>query len=416
MLSSRGRKSLLAVGDSETTTLVLQNPRGDGISATGYWALNFERSMIRVYDGNGKEILPWSPWTGGATFLETVPYQKQITVTVVGVSAGEADLKAYWNTWACDIGQNEQRWYSPWHWTTNQIVSHSVMGLMWNGKDITNKHHVPAKAGQRINLYVAGVPETIAADYFWSLYGAFGDYVKDFDPDKTDDQQVTYLMGDDYYHPTLSFVWVAGGNDREAQVQVAGKTLSTWFDVMRPVEAVLTAENHLTAPLGKNGVNVWTSGNPASGMVQFGYADANGVVKEGMTFTAFGWASGFQTCFCQVINHSVSVWYGQPPQEVEFSDKLDGGFPYGYETPDGRSAWDSPRSGTSSLLKKGTGTSPQAIFPSDFGTWLRASPLFQQAAMSQAAYANGESVSEDRSFSMWLMCRPALIPDSIWIP
>ena len=122
-------KSLLAVGDSETTTLVLQNTRGDGISATGYWALNFERSMIRVYDGNGKEILPWSPWTGGATFLETVPYEKQITVTVVGVSAGEADLKAYWNTWACDIGQSGQREYSPWHWTTNQIVAFNVVGI-----------------------------------------------------------------------------------------------------------------------------------------------------------------------------------------------------------------------------------------------------------------------------------------------
>ena len=50
-------KSILGVGQSETTTLVLQNPRGDGVPVTGYWTLNFDRSQIRVYDSNGKEIL-----------------------------------------------------------------------------------------------------------------------------------------------------------------------------------------------------------------------------------------------------------------------------------------------------------------------------------------------------------------------
>jgi len=127
-------KSIMAVGDSETTTLTLQNPRGDGVPATGYWTLSFDRSVIRVYDSNGKEILP--PPAGswgqtGSTFLETIPGEKEVTLTVVGVSGGRTDLEAYWTTWACDHSDTPP-WpvqYSPWHWSTYETVEFTGVGV-----------------------------------------------------------------------------------------------------------------------------------------------------------------------------------------------------------------------------------------------------------------------------------------------
>ena len=124
-------KSLLAVGGSETTTLTLQNPRADGVSTTGFWDLGFNRNEIRVYDANGSEIFPGYPFFGsvGSTSVETVGYEKQITLTVVGVAAGEAELDAFWTIWASPIGQNNQIWYSPWHWSNHQRVDFNVVGI-----------------------------------------------------------------------------------------------------------------------------------------------------------------------------------------------------------------------------------------------------------------------------------------------
>ena len=69
-------KSILGVGQSETTTLVLQNPRGDGVPAFGFWALDFDRSLIHVYDADGKEIVPSDFGIYfGSTRLQTVAGQ-----------------------------------------------------------------------------------------------------------------------------------------------------------------------------------------------------------------------------------------------------------------------------------------------------------------------------------------------------
>ena len=51
-------QSILGVGDGETATLTLQNPRSNGVLGTGYWALYFDRSQIRVYGAAGNELLP----------------------------------------------------------------------------------------------------------------------------------------------------------------------------------------------------------------------------------------------------------------------------------------------------------------------------------------------------------------------
>ncbi len=96
--------ALVGVGGSTTVTLTLQNPRADGYTSggnwqacpsTGYWQLTFMTSQIRVYEADGTEVLPDS------TFLNTVAGEDQITLTVVGVSAGQAYLSARWNVWDC---------------------------------------------------------------------------------------------------------------------------------------------------------------------------------------------------------------------------------------------------------------------------------------------------------------------------
>ena len=380
-------KSLLAVGSSETTTLTLQNPRGDDISTTGFWSLNFEPSMIRVYDPQGNEIISNTLGYGaeGSTYLKTVSGEETVTLTVVGVGAGEAHLQAFWHTYACDIGQNDQRWYPSWHWNTSQTVNFAVMGLIWEGEDITNKN-VAVKAGRRIELSVAGVPDGVAANYSWSLDGSvfLDDYVKDFDPYKSSDQ-VTYLSEDDYHLPVLSFVWVAGGADRWASVSVAGKTLTTSFAVNRPAVTVTTLENQRSDDQGENGVNVKTyANNSVTGAIAFEYDDLKGDRTVGINFDAKPKKlDGFQTCFCQIVNSAKFEWLQGLSRDgdTHLENKLDNGFPYVPESTDGLSAWDSPSVGT----------------------------------VYKPSFHDGRKLTATYSFSMWLMGHP-LDADSIWIP
>ncbi|MCD4728702.1 MAG: putative Ig domain-containing protein, partial [Pirellulales bacterium] len=126
-------QAVLAVGGKTTTTLTLQNPRADGVSTPGFWELNFNPDLIRVYDTSGKEILPppsMSCGWPGSTFLETVADQKQITLTVVGVSAGQAELTASWNAWGGEHDSTlypDQALFDGWHWVTTQSVDFAVV-------------------------------------------------------------------------------------------------------------------------------------------------------------------------------------------------------------------------------------------------------------------------------------------------
>ena len=82
--------------------------------------------MIHVYDADGKEIAPSDFGIYfGSTRLQTVAGQDSITVTVVGVSGGVADLTASWNVWSGNDGNSS---YTPWHWTTNQSVEITALG------------------------------------------------------------------------------------------------------------------------------------------------------------------------------------------------------------------------------------------------------------------------------------------------
>ena len=310
-------KSIMGIGEKETTTLTLDNPRPDGVPSTGYWSLSFDRNLIRCYTADGQEILPDAGPFGNSgdntlasKFIETIPgcSSKAVTLTVVGVGAGTTDVEAHWSTWACH-NDGSQPGQPGWVWGTLQDVNYSVLALMWDGQDVTNKHHVAVKAGQKIELSVVELPDPDSANYSWSLDGCglLGDYVKDFDPSQNyNNQQVTYLTPEDFHQAVLSFVWVAGGSDRNAEVTVAGQTLDTWFDVSRPANVLLTTQNYQSDDQGMNGVNVGTYRTP-DGLYEssaFCWPGVNGTgVIEGITFDTWPPSvPGFQTCFCQVVD------------------------------------------------------------------------------------------------------------------
>ena len=124
--------TVLAVGGKTTATLTLQNPRADGVSTPGFWELSFNPDLIHVYDAAGKEILPPPSSWPGDTFLETVADEKEITLTVVGVSAGDATLLATWNAWG---GEHDSTLYPDvalfdgWHWITTESVDFAVVDV-----------------------------------------------------------------------------------------------------------------------------------------------------------------------------------------------------------------------------------------------------------------------------------------------
>jgi len=89
-------QALLVVGEEWGLTLSLDNPQGDGCPTAGYWYLCYPENII-IKDKDGKELIPY------ATTLElnTVPYDKEISLTVTATSSGwgSADITAYWVPW-----------------------------------------------------------------------------------------------------------------------------------------------------------------------------------------------------------------------------------------------------------------------------------------------------------------------------
>jgi cyanophycinase-like exopeptidase len=126
-------QAILGVGGTTTVTLTLENPRGDDIPSdpiptTGYWSLKFNRDIVRVYL-DGREIMPGSLLNDdGSTFLQTVGRTPvTVALTVVGVSAGDTNIKAYWHPWT---GQRDtidtQVSYAGWFFWTGQEVGYTV--------------------------------------------------------------------------------------------------------------------------------------------------------------------------------------------------------------------------------------------------------------------------------------------------
>ncbi len=152
------------VGEQETMTLTLQNPRGDGLPCTGCWSLNFDRNIVHVYTSDGNEILPNDP-TGwgpiGSSIIETVPgySSKEVTLTVVGVGGGTTGVDATWWVWGWGGGAQPG-----WMWKTYQNISYTVVGvdILRNGTKITNLT-TTVIVGQNISLTGVVTPGDLEA-------------------------------------------------------------------------------------------------------------------------------------------------------------------------------------------------------------------------------------------------------------
>ncbi len=59
----------------------------------GVWSLNYDPTVIKVFAGGG-EILP-----GKLNLEQGLVSSQQITLTIIGVSGGNADISARWNVW-----------------------------------------------------------------------------------------------------------------------------------------------------------------------------------------------------------------------------------------------------------------------------------------------------------------------------
>ena len=89
-------QTIMGVGDTTTVTLTLQNPRSDGLPTGGYWSLEYLGYPIQVFDDQGKEILP-----NAKNLVTVVGVEKQIVLTVKGVSGGYGGIIAHWHVWDC---------------------------------------------------------------------------------------------------------------------------------------------------------------------------------------------------------------------------------------------------------------------------------------------------------------------------
>jgi autotransporter-associated beta strand protein len=246
-------KTLVAVDGSTTATLTLQNPRGDQVSTTGYWVLKFNRNVVHVFGPEG-EILPTGISLGqpvttiGSTIITTVEDTTQITLTIVGVSAGISDLEACWLPYASqlELGNPPAR-RDPWHWAaaTEKIsVMVPEVFITRDGVDITGKTSTVV-VGERINLKGIFFPDDLKENIAGVEWVVPGNRVQDYQQDRTK-AEVTPL--DDLKVDDIRFYWIAGGTWPAAQTFQVTYTVNiadwgpvsntTKFEVLRPTATV----------------------------------------------------------------------------------------------------------------------------------------------------------------------------------
>ncbi len=239
-------QGIMGVGDHQTTTLTLQNPRPDGVPSTGYWSLQFDRSKIRVYNSDGQEIVPdgGGGWGGpiGSRFIETIPgcSSKAVTLTVVGVGAGTTDVEAHWSTWAChNIGV--QPGQPGWVWATSQDVTYTVVGVdivdLGRGKLITGLTSTVI-VGQ-VN-YLSGDVEPYGLEITsnqWTIPGDDNTLIHDYT--QSTSEGTVYPLSPGYLQSQdVQFYWVASGTSLlvtyAATIDGHVYSAHTTFNVLRP--------------------------------------------------------------------------------------------------------------------------------------------------------------------------------------
>ena len=130
-LDNSSDNSSLAVGTTSHVTLTLDNIRDNSVATAERWYLQYDPSVIRVYDSNGNEILPGEAWDdnlewSGHSDVELVKDQWQTQLTVVTVGPGTTSLSAtsvLWNNLTNDAGMQPPNWGSDSTSTLNYAVS-----------------------------------------------------------------------------------------------------------------------------------------------------------------------------------------------------------------------------------------------------------------------------------------------------
>ena len=87
-------KYVLGAGQTKTIMLTLDNPRGDGVPATGKWSVSYDPKVMKVSCG-GDESLP-----NQSHLIRDLSSSQTITLSVTGVSGGSTGIYASWNVWS----------------------------------------------------------------------------------------------------------------------------------------------------------------------------------------------------------------------------------------------------------------------------------------------------------------------------
>jgi autotransporter-associated beta strand protein len=246
-------KVLVAVDGTTTATLALQNPRGDLVSTTGYWVLNFTRSVIHVFGPEG-EILPTGISLGrpvtplGSTIITTAENTTQITLTIVGVSGGISALQACWVPYASQLERyNPPARRNPWHWAaaTEQIsVMVPEVVIKRGNADITGKTSTVV-VGERIYLFGFLFPVDLRKNITAKEWVVPGNRVENY---QQDIQKAEITPLENLKREIIWFSWIDGGtwpapNTYQVTytVEVAGwgsVSGTTKFEVLRPWASV----------------------------------------------------------------------------------------------------------------------------------------------------------------------------------
>ncbi len=277
-------QSILGVGEKETTTLLLQNPRGDGVPATGYWSLNFDPNLIHVYTSDGQEVVPDSgggfSTTGkdpGSRVIVTVPGYSStaVTLTVVGIGGGVADLDATWHVWGWTGGPQ-----AGWTWSTYQEVKYTVVevdiyDVGRGNKKITGLMST-IMVGDGNNLKGVVTPGNLdAGGSLWviPLDGRGNNPIAGYTQDPNNGT-VDPLAPLAYLSDTIHYYWIGDGNNLVVRyyVTIDGHTYraQATFGVLRP-QWTLT----LTTTSASPAVNIAPAppGEGDNPMLEFGGPD-----------------------------------------------------------------------------------------------------------------------------------------------
>jgi hypothetical protein len=279
----------------------------------GEFGLKYDSSHINVTEADGTVILPNTPFFTPSTSGTSL----QVWGVVEGGNPTPLDIQLMYYASSPMNAQmaSAQNALYPADAPTSPSQSSGIstsdakdrdpdVHIYWNSQDVTKKTQT-ALVGQRISL-LAVLPGTQsgATTYTWQVPQTV---IKDFDPDKLNNAQVTPLSPTACMRSNVSFVWVDGGTQGTGvakQVSVVVKnplgkrTAYTTFNVQQPdVKASVTPYVG-----GVNGFRDWKPTNDGQGR-EIVFADPG--VTDGMQFSADA-PGAWEYAFVQVVTDNKS--------------------------------------------------------------------------------------------------------------